>query len=233
MDNIKGLGTPWNPIIGGKSLEAHWRFDRNKVDVINYSFDNKTKKVVADASTKEPETSLSEFSIKGLHFGMTKQEVDQVKKSQNLGAGALGLVSGADVVNFGSLLGVRSEPNVGSREFGGELSMQGMPGYLAFKSNRLVAITLVNKSDVIEKLAERMLDKFSGGTVQETTWQNRIGNTFPSKEYKWKNVNGASIYGKMRDRQVNIGTITFADSRDIDSRIKSNNSEKEQSKKDF
>jgi hypothetical protein len=37
----------------------------------------------------------------------------------------------------------------------------------------------------------------------------------------------------MRDRQVNIGTITFADSRDIDSRIKSNNSEKEQSKKDF
>jgi len=234
FSTFRNLSTP-NKILYFKGTQISEFLEKTKQFLSNpevfYVENNKVTSSQDNKLLDEP--VLSEFSIKGLHFGMTKQEVDQIKSRNNMGGGLTGIFSGGEVVNFGSLLGVTSKPNEYSKEFGKEMSFQGMPGYLNYKGGKLVAITLINKSQVINELLEKMLDRFPGGSVQETIWQNRMGNSLPNKEYRWKEVQGASIQGKVRDREVNVGVITFADSRDIQNSISQSQQRQKKDQKDF
>jgi hypothetical protein len=225
------LSIPYQPSFGNDKKKENWLFALGKYGTPGqkYFVNGGT---ISNSKT-DNKSQLSKFSIKGLKFGMSKEEIDKIKSANNIGGGVGGLLSGTDAVNFGSLLGVSSKPNEYSKSLGKELSMSGMPGYLSYKGGRLVAISIVNKSEIIQELADRMLEKFKGGQVLEKTWQNKIGHTFPNKEYRWENVDGASIRAIVRDKEVDVGTIIFASTEDIESKIKKQQADKKNAGNDF
>jgi len=237
---LRNLSTKWAPLFGStttRNIFLSSLDSKKNVTQEKFFVDPNTKKL---SKTETVSTNLSKFSIKGLRFGMTKEQVKNIKNKNGIGAGVLSAISavagtGTEAVDFGSLLNVRSQPDPTSKEFGAEMAYAGMPGWLQYKDNKLVAIVLINKSDVISELCQRLMEVFPGGESASQSWQNRMGNTFPNKIYKWAEVDGASILAKVRDSKVNEGSITFADTNEIKSNSNLANLEKEKqnSKKDF
>jgi hypothetical protein len=156
-------------------------------------------------------TNLSEFSIKGLRFGMTKDQVAEVLKQNNIGGNLgqglgrfFGALSGANQsntvdINFGSLLGV-SEGT-------------GMMGELEFSNDgHLHAIMLTPRTDKVAEIAQRLAMKYGQPEVEDKVWQNKIGNKFDNKVYRWKDVGGASIGAILRGNDRDYGMIGIVDS---------------------
>jgi hypothetical protein len=168
--------------------------------------------VAAPAVTAQPQnTNLSEFSIKGLRFGMTKDQVAEVLKQNNIGGNLgqglgrfFGALAGANQsntvdINFGSLLGV-SEGT-------------GMMGELEFSNDGyLQAIMLTPRTDIVAEISQRLAMKYGQPEVEDRVWQNKIGNRFDNKVYRWRDVGGASIGAILRGNNRDYGMIGILDS---------------------
>lgn len=181
-------------------------------------------------NTTPQNNTLSKFSIKGIRFGMTKDEITKVAKDSGIST-SFGSLTG---VNFGSLLGVKSEPDMNARDFGSELYYRGMPASLKFADDKLVGIIIINKSSTILELSNQLVSKFGSPDMSDDSkWQNRMGQTFDNKKMAWKNVDGASIMLKVRDDKVNQGTLIFAEVNAFNNEIKSNQDKKEKGLSDL
>lgn len=184
-------------------------------------------------SVSNPETSQqttqSNFSIKGIKFGMTQKEVKEIAKTSNIKTPAINFAGKNDMrVNFGTVLGVSgADPsvaqlmNMSDDEKFRVMSNSGMPANLSFENGKLVAITIGNDSGVIATLAQQLIAKFGKPTsIEDKEWQNKAGAKFDNQVMFWQNANGAAIKLGIRGNTRDDGYVVIADPAHLDKMTK-------------
>lgn len=187
-----------------------WRMSTDDAVVKNIKQDepNKSADVKKDEPKKAEPTVKQDYSadlsIKGVKFGMTKQELrDLIKNTDNVKSNVFSnLLSDTTrkvSVNFGSLLGVDD----GYGQLSATLEFD--------EDERLVLISFYEKTEVMVKLVNAMSDKFgSPDQLQDVQWQNKAGATFPNKNFRWNNVKGTKIVGSFRGSSRDFGFMSIS-----------------------
>lgn len=178
-----------------------WRMSTDDAVVKNIKQDEPKK------DTK-PSVHTGNFMMKGVKFGMTMEEVlDALEKQYPDRGSDLGKWidrkiysrdSGVMTVDFSSLLGV----------YGSSGTLDAKLNFS--KDEGLYQIIIDEKPEVIEKLVDRLIQKFGNpNKFYDTRWQNQAGTVYPNKFFMWDNVNGAVIKGTFRGDTRDKGNIAF------------------------
>jgi hypothetical protein len=234
-----GSGDPNVQTVQGKddAKFAAWYFNTPEYgkDFPRWSMDKSQANKSADVKKDEPKKAeptvkqdySADLSIKGVKFGMTKQELrdlilntDNVKSNvfSNLMSDTTRRVS----VNFTSLLGVSD----GLGELNAILEFD--------EDERLVLISFYLKTEVMLKLVNAMSDKFgSPDQLQDVQWQNKAGAIFPNKNFRWNNVKGAKIVGSFRGNERDYGLMAISSIKVVQKAMDIGQSKKTKDQADF
>ena len=137
-----------------------------------------------------------DFSVKGIKFGMAKQEIKDLGDSTN----NFSYTFFGNAVNMKSLLGTSGNGFI-------QMNL-----YYDKDADILTRMWVDAGSDTVSIMANSLLEKFGQPDVVDATpWQNRMGAMFPNKVLIWKNANGAYIRVVLRDSTRDMGYVLFTE----------------------
>lgn len=197
--------------------------DGGKVSAGNTELDQVKKNAGVESS------SLSQFSIKGLRFGMTKEQVSEITKGDGPGTGAvkiLGMLSGFYGDGFNT-----TDTNI--------KSFLGVPVNLQaqFKNNKLALLSdsFIKPNSAMELIGQ-LTEKFGKPSKMDNSpVQTRNGAKWDKISAMW-NYQDATIVVSTRGGAtgtIDWGWIQIADSREMNLELQNKKQQRQQDLKDM